>query len=756
MASADQKVLGNRSFALFRLVMRKVILRKLLLSFSMKSTYLSLILLLWLGFLSSCGESNDDPIAPVDTFESGLTGMLNGQTLSVNSAGIQSALFIDAGESFGALEIGAQLPNSERLTFFVQEAKPGQISLTQAFPAVMGAHSTGLRTNAPEEKADGARLQSLPSSFVKYLSSNQTYFAIAGTLTLKLEGKNLTLTWEISFKDKNGNTFTSTGTVKVKNFDSIKKAKSEINPPTSNLSIATLTPDYVKAGDEVTLTGTGFSALKSENTVTLGTAPVTIVEATATSLKVTVPQNAVHGKFKVAVLSATAESGEFFFAPILTGLDKTAAQVGQTVVIQGNHFDADKSKLQVKLGEQVLPIQASTYTAITVEIPQGTKTGKISVARVGKAAVLGPELTIEVPGPVTTGPPINEIFEVVSGNLTFEEIFTNNSQYGSVWHLFMDQKKNFLYAVTADYLLQINLSNRAVKVIAGPESLVFKRDINGLAKIPTTPPAFFAAADGMIYGYRSGFAAILSTSNVFKINPETGVVTSIGSVKVDSGASMASMFVDGAGNLYFNEFANGYRVNSYDASMQNKKELIPSITGEMVSGFIQTGDNSFRVSRGLLISGTLNKYLYHDVNANQASAASDWTPALGNLRPSVAHSTPLMIGLAYTQGNFYGFATAIQNSDDRPYANYPKLIYTIGVQAGGQGNFVKKGEFTIIQKFVFGSEPRYMRAYPQSSYRNAFATDAEGNAYILLTSPLNPSTGTEIVTGLGGIYRVKL
>ena len=145
--------------------------------------------------------------------------MLNGQTLSVNSAGIQSALFIDAGESFGALEIGAQLPNSERLTFFVQEAKPGQISLTQAFPSVMGAHSTGLRTNAPEEKADGARLQSLPSSFVKYLSSNQTYFAIAGTLTLKLEGKNLTLTWEISFKDKNGNTFTSSGTVKVKNFD---------------------------------------------------------------------------------------------------------------------------------------------------------------------------------------------------------------------------------------------------------------------------------------------------------------------------------------------------------------------------------------------------------------------------------------------------------------------------------------------------------------------------------------------------------
>ena len=114
-----------------------------------------------------------------------------------------------------------------------------------------------------------------------------------------------------------------------------------------------------------------------------------------------------------------------------------------------------------------------------------------------------------------------------------------------------------------------------------------------------------------------------------------------------------------------------------------------------------------------------------------------------------------MIGFGYTGGNYYGFATAIQESDDRGYADYPKLIYSIGIQNGGQGNFVKKGEFNIIQQFTFGSEPRYTRAYTQSSYRNAFATDAQGNAYILLTSPLSPNTGAEIQRGLGGIYRVS-
>lgn len=724
----------------------------------MKTSHFAWFFFVLLGFLCSCEEGTDDPIAPVDTFESGLTGTINSQQLNINAAGIQSTYFIDQGETVGALEIGAQLPNSERLTFFLQEAKAGQISLTQNFPAVMGANSEGLRLDSSETKNEEARVQSTPPTFVKYLKSSQTYFAVSGSLTVVIENKNLTVTWNINFKDKDGNTFTSTGTVKVKNFDANKKAKSEINSPTSNLTVASLSPDYAKAGDQVTITGTGFSALKSENTVLLGSVAATVIEATATSLKVEVPENALHGKFKVTVLSANAESGDFFFIPIVTELDKTTAKAGETVTIQGNHFDADKSKLAVKLGEKALAITESTYTTITAEIPEGAVTGQITVARVGKDPVEGPQLTIEeiVPEPELMGPPVNEIFEVVSGDLEFAEIFTNNTDYGSVWHMFMDQGNNFLYAVTEKYLLQINLSTRNVKEIAGPNSLAFKRDIAGLPGVSTTPPAFFAAPDGMIYGYRSSFAAILSQNNVFKINPATGEVTAIGNVKVDSGASMASMFVDNSGNLYFNEFANGYRVTSYDANMQNKKELITDITGNLVSGFIPTGENSFRVSRGLLISSNVTTdYQYHDVANNTAGSANDWLPNLSSLRPSVGHSTPLMIGFGYTGGDFYGFATAIQESDDRAYASYPKLIYSIGVQNGGQGNFVKKGEFNIIQQFTFGSEPRYMRAYPQSSYRNAFATDAQGNAYILLTSPLNPSTGSEIQRGLGGIYRVS-
>lgn len=722
----------------------------------MKTSQFALFFLLLLGFFTSCEEDTDDPIAPVDTFESGLTGTINAQSLDINAAGIQSTYFIDEGESVGALEIGAQLPNSERLTFFLQEVKAGQISLTQTFPAVMGANSEGLRLDPSEKGDEEARVQSTPPTFIKYLKSSQTYFAVSGTLTVVIEDKNLTVTWNINFKDKDGNTFTSTGTVKVKNFDSNKKAKSEINSPTSNLTVASISPDYGKAGDEITITGTGFSALKTENTVQLGSVAATVIEASATTLKVEVPENALHGKFKVSVLSANAESGDFFFIPIITGLDKSSAQIGDNLTIQGNHFDADKTKLEVKLGDKALPITAAEYTAITVTIPEGAATGKITVARVGKDPVEGPELTIEMPEPELMGPPVEEIFEVVSGDLSFAEIFTNNTDYGSVWHMFMDQKNNFLYAVTERFLLQINLSNRTVKEIVGPTSLVFQRDIAGLPGVNTTPPAFFAAPDGMIYGYRSSFAAILSQNNVFKINPSTGEVTAIGNVKVDSGASMASMYVDKSGNLYFNEFTNGYRVTSYDANMQNKKELITNITGNLVSGFIPTGENSFRVPRGLLISSNITtNYQYHDVANNEAGPANDWLPNLSTLRPSVGHSTPLMIGFGYTGGNYYGFATAIQESDDRGYADYPKLIYSIGIQNGGQGNFVKKGEFNIIQQFTFGSEPRYMRAYPQSSYRNAFATDAQGNAYILLTSPLSPNTGAEIQRGLGGIYRVS-
>lgn len=92
----------------------------------MKTSHFAWFFFVLLGFLCSCEEGTDDPIAPVDTFESGLTGTINSQQLNINAAGIQSTYFIDQGETVGALEIGAQLPNSERLTFFSKKLKPAK------------------------------------------------------------------------------------------------------------------------------------------------------------------------------------------------------------------------------------------------------------------------------------------------------------------------------------------------------------------------------------------------------------------------------------------------------------------------------------------------------------------------------------------------------------------------------------------------------------------------------------------------------
>ncbi len=706
-------------------------------------------LLILLGFLAGCQDEGEDP-APIDQFKTELSGDLNSQALSIVESGIQTIYFSDPGETTGALEIGAQLPNNERLTFFVDEIKNGTVNLSQVFPAVMTASADGLRINPTPGSQE--KTQTIPPSFVKYLSSSNTFFALSGTLVFELIGENLTLRWDIKFKNKEGNEFTSKGTVKVKNYKSNTKPKSQINNPASSLSVVTLSPDYGKAGDVVTITGTGFSALKSENLIKLGEVNATVNEASATELKVTVPEAATKGKFKLSVLGATVETAQFFFIPVISQLSNSFAKAGESITIQGNHFDEDKAQLEVKLGEKSLPITSSTYTTITVEIPQGAVTGKIRVARKGKNPVEGPELTIESE-PVNQGPPINEIFEVISGNLSFSEVFTNKSEYGPVWSINIDQKNNFLYATTERYLLQINLTNRNVTVIAGPESEVFKEDVplSGPAYIP---PAVFIAPDGTIYGYKNSFAAILSPSNVFKINPETKAVTLIGNAKVDGGASMASMFVDKENNLYFNEFASGYHVNSYNSSLQGKKQLIQNMTGELVAGFVPTGESSFRVVRGLLL-GNNDKILYHDVAGNQAGSVTDWSAAVAGLRSSVAHSTPTLIGFGFAGGNYHGFTTAIRQDDNRPYVQFPKLVYTIGVQNGGQGNFIKKGEFNIIQQFQFQNQTRFVRAAAQSFYRNAYCVDSQGNSYVLIQSPLNPSTGTEIIPGTGGIYKVS-
>src|SRR5690606_28126010 len=144
--------------------------------------------------------------------------------------------------------------------------------------------------------------------YVKYVTQANQLFAVSGIITVKINGDDLTFDWDITFKDTDGKTFPSKGSATIRNYKANLKPRSQISNPGSDLNISGITPDYGKAGAEVTIKGTGFSALKEENKVKLGDVSLTVTSASATQLKVIIPQNGTHAPLSVSVLGETAES----------------------------------------------------------------------------------------------------------------------------------------------------------------------------------------------------------------------------------------------------------------------------------------------------------------------------------------------------------------------------------------------------------------------------------------------------------------
>ncbi len=686
----------------------------------------------------SCKEDPEDP-APIDTFTTSIEGDLGGQALSVTTSGIQSTYFSDQGENTGALEVGAQLPNSERLTFFMDDVKDGTINLSQEFPAVMGEGSFGLRKN---ESGDNQRIATTPPSFVKYTKSQNTFFAISGKFVIKIDGTNLTFEWEVTFKDKDGNTFTSKGTAKVKDYKSNQRPRSQINSPASNLTITSISPDYGPAGTEVIIKGTGFSALKSENSLKLGDLVIDeLKSATATELKVSIPENGTHGKFYLSVLGANAESAIFFYAPLIESVDKTSAKVGEEVAITGKHFDTDASLLEVKVGDKVMEILSSSLTKISFKIPEGTESGKISVARKGKPSVEGPELAITA-DPVNEGPPIDEIFEVTSGNLSFEEVIVNSHEYGPFWTLEIDKENNTLYAVGEKGLVSINLNTKSITKVVDTSSEIYRSEI-GIINAATIPQTIFAAPDGNLYGIKSVYSVPLSPNNTFRLNLQSKAVTMLGNTKFNNGAGVNGIFVGANKTIYIPEFTSGYHLAAYDENLTNRKALIEGMTGGLATFIIPMGENSFRLVR----DNTVNSLKYHEINGTEVSGEIAMGATLSGMKVG-GQALTQPVGLDQTGGDIYGlFGGGTGNA-----ANYPQLQYTLGIQAGASGNFQNKGSFKIKQTFEYLNNTYYVSS--RKTFNKIMGVDKNGSIYFLISTPMT-SQGVQVAGPLGGIYKVS-
>ncbi|MDE0471402.1 MAG: IPT/TIG domain-containing protein [Ekhidna sp.] len=170
----------------------------------------------------------------------------------------------------------------------------------------------------------------------------------------------------------------------------------EIPPPT----ITSFVPESGTVGSSVTINGTNFSNEPDDNTVVFGNeSEVTITNASTESLTVTVPQGAETGKISVTVNGKTATSANDFTVEVpdlaITSFTPSSGNVGASVTITGTSFNPTIAGNTVIFYDNKKAVVTSAFSnSLTVTVPQGVETGKISVTVNEKTATSANDFTV--------------------------------------------------------------------------------------------------------------------------------------------------------------------------------------------------------------------------------------------------------------------------------------------------------------------------------------------------------------------------
>jgi sugar lactone lactonase YvrE len=164
-----------------------------------------------------------------------------------------------------------------------------------------------------------------------------------------------------------------------------KESDDPIPPTDVEPTLTGFSPTSGAVGTVVTLTGTNFSTTLPDNTVKFNGTVAIVSAATTTSLTVAVPTGATTGKISVQVDNHVATSSNDFtvgaaVAPLtLTSFSPTTGTAGTIVALTGTNFSPITTNNAVKFNGTLATISAATATSLTVEVPAGGTTGKITV-----------------------------------------------------------------------------------------------------------------------------------------------------------------------------------------------------------------------------------------------------------------------------------------------------------------------------------------------------------------------------------------
>ena len=171
------------------------------------------------------------------------------------------------------------------------------------------------------------------------------------------------------------------------------------------VTVTSVSPSKGTSGNIITLTGTNFGAYPQASKIYFnGVLADEILSYTDTSVTVRVPQNAGTGPIKVKVWTNTITTADFEYSVggTITSVAPTSGNVGDQIVITGQGFGTNASKVSVKFSDGLVKdaftgtVVSVSNTQIAVLIPKGAVTGKVRVW-LENQIITGPELTVIAP-----------------------------------------------------------------------------------------------------------------------------------------------------------------------------------------------------------------------------------------------------------------------------------------------------------------------------------------------------------------------
>lgn len=172
------------------------------------------------------------------------------------------------------------------------------------------------------------------------------------------------------------------------------------------VNVTSVSPSTGTSGNTITLTGTNFGEYKEAAKIYFNDVLVDeILSYSDNSVTVRVPQNAGTGPIKVKVWTNTATTAvfEYLIGATIQNIAPTSLNTGDLLVIKGQGFGTNPSKVAVKFTDGITKYDARVGTVVSVSdtqisvlVPKGAVTGKIRVW-LENQIITGPELTVIAP-----------------------------------------------------------------------------------------------------------------------------------------------------------------------------------------------------------------------------------------------------------------------------------------------------------------------------------------------------------------------